>query len=579
MTDTITNGNTDTMPAVPGKTDYAAKRVASPVHERVLSSVSCKSALQQDRLHYIPRINPLLKGAFAVKEGKTTTAAHDVEVVRSLFPALFGQPILNIQPHSGDGPTTVGRRLRIGVVLSGGPAPGGHNIITGLHDYLSGRNSSSLLVGFLGGPSGIVDGEYVELDADAVAPYRNQGGFHMIGSGRTKISQPEQYESARRVVKALALDGLVVAGGDDSNTNAMLLAEDFKTNNIPCCVVGCPKTIDNDLRSAEIETAFGFDTATKVYSNLIANLGHDAVSARKTYHVVRVMGRSASHIALECALQTRPNLCFIGEEVKQKGTKLTEVVKSFANLVCNRAAEGKNYGLVIMPEGLVEFMPDVEALIAELNEILATKNDASFDDCAAKLSPDGRMLFTLLPRSFADQLMLERDPHGNVQVAKIEVERLVIDMVIAELALRKESGEFAGKFIAVPHYEGYNGRCALPSNFDTNYCYGLGHVAGALIDEGRTGYIATLSGLTKKPEKWMPAGYPLTMMMNIERRKGRNVPVIKKMLVDLNGTAFKIFKSQRNSWKLHDDYRNPGPIQHWGPSADDVTMTLSSEEH
>lgn len=554
-------------------------RVAQPVHERVLETVTCNSALQKSRLSYIPRINPLLKGAFAIREGAATTAAFDEDKVRELFPALFGQPVLDIVPHSGDGPTTVGRRMRIGVVLSGGPAPGGHNVITGLHDYLVSRNASSILFGFLGGPGGIVDGEYVELDTAAVAPYRNQGGFHMIGSGRTKISQPEQYEAARKVVKALALDGLVVVGGDDSNTNAMLLAEDFKRNNIACSVVGCPKTIDNDLRSSEIETSFGFDTATKVYSNLIANLGFDAISAKKNYHVVRVMGRSASHIALECALQTRPNLCFIGEEVKRRGTKLTDIVGIFADLVCNRAAAGKNYGLVLLPEGLVEFMPDFEALIAELNEILAKNADIAYAGCIGELTPDSQTLFKLLPRNFADQLMLERDPHGNVQVAKIEVERLLIGMAESELSLRKQSGEYVGKFSAVPHYEGYNGRCALPTNFDANYCYGLGHVAGALIDDGRSGYIATLSGLTKSPEEWTPAGYPLTMMMNIERRKGHNAPVIKKMHVDLEGTAFKIFAAQRTSWKLQDDYRGPGPIQYWGPSADDVTMTLASEEH
>lgn len=539
-------------------------------------NVAGVSALQQARLAYKPRVNPLLKGAFGTEIGGPTKALYDEEIVKSLFPNLYGQPIVNLVQHTGSEATTVGRRLRIGVVLSGGPAPGGHNVVSGLFDYLDCRNTTSALIGFLGGPSGIVDGEYVTLDAAAVAPFRNQGGFHIIGSGRTKISQPAQFEASRKVVSALNLDGLVVVGGDDSNTNAMILAENFKKHDIPCAVIGCPKTIDNDLRNEQVETSFGFDTATKIYANLCANLGHDAVSARKTYHFVRVMGRSASAIALECALQTRPNLCFIGEEVKKNGTTLTDIVKETTDLVCARAAAGKHYGLVLLPEGLVEFMPDIEKLIGELNEILASGEKIEFADVVKMLSEPSGKLLELLPRAIADQLMLERDPHGNVQVAKIEAERLLIGMVEVALEERKAAGTYSGKFTPQPHYMGYEGRCALPTNFDANYCYSLGHVAGALIDAGKTGYIATVSGLTRAPEEWTPAGFPLTMMMNIERRKGKDTPVIKKMLVELDSPSYKIFKDQRAGWMLSDDFRQPGPIQYWGPSADETTITLAS---
>lgn len=560
--------------------DGLMKKKSAVVRARVASSVSTLSDLQKARLSYIPRINPILAGAFRVEEGPSTASSDANCDVKSLFPNLYGQPTLHIVQHRGDEPVVVGRRLRLAVVLSGGPAPGGHNVVSGLLDYMKCRNADSVLFGFLGGPSGMVDGDFIELDEAAVAPFRNQGGFHIIGSGRTKIETKEQFDSVRRVVQALDLDGLVVVGGDDSNSNAMKIAEDFKAHCMKTCVVGCPKTIDNDLRNFQVETSFGFDTASKVYANLIANLGKDAVSAGKTYHFVRVMGRSASHIALECALQTRPNLAFIGEEVKAKGTTLTDVVRQIAELVCSRAQIGKNYGLIILPEGLVEFMPDVEKLITELNEILAKfpEGQAGYDQCMVQLTAASRTLFALLPQSFSSQLMLERDPHGNVQVAKIEVERLLIGMVERDLKVRKEAGEYKGKFNAVPHYMGYEARCALPTNFDANYCYGLGHVAAALIDDKRTGYIAAVSGLTQQPEKWVPAGYPLTMMMHLERRKGRDVPVIKKMLVDLDDTAFSIFKTQRDNWKLSDDYRGPGPIQFWGPDADQVTLTLASED-
>jgi diphosphate-dependent phosphofructokinase len=543
------------------------------------AAIAAPSPLMTARHQYKPRLPPVLLGAFAVREGAPTGAKFDAAQVEALFPALFGQPAVEIVPHCGEAGIEVGRRLAIGVVLSGGPAPGGHNVISGLLDYCSARNSGSKLHGFRGGPSGILDGEHVELDDAAVAPFRNQGGFHIIGSGRTKIESEEQFAAARRTVTDMGLDGLVVVGGDDSNSNAMKLAEDFKKNGLSCCVIGVPKTLDADMRGDEIEMSFGFDTTVKTYANLIANLGHDAVSARKSYHFCRVMGRSASHIALECALQVHPNLALVGEEVEANKTTLPMVVKSIADVVCERAAAGKNYGVIVIPEGLVEFMPDVDALIAELNEVLAAADGrpVTFDECRGALTPAARSLFALLPRTFADQLMLERDSHGNVQVAKIEVERLLIDMVDAELGVRRAAGEFDGKFSGSAHYLGYEGRCAHPSQFDASYCYGLGHVAAALIDGRRTGYIAALGDLTKAPEEWKPAGFPLTMMMNIERRSGHDVAVIKKKLVDLAGAPFTIFSEQRDSWRLSDEFRSPGPIQFFGPGAEDVTLTMMAE--
>lgn len=462
-------------------------------------------------------------------------------------------------------------------MLSGGPAPGGHNVICGMYDFITDLNPENQLIGFLAGPDGLLKSKYVVLDAQAVAPFRNQGGFHMIGSGRTKIESPEQFAAARKTVEELDLDALVIVGGDDSNSNAMKLAENFRNYNLKCCVNGAPKTIDNDLRNAQVEVSFGFDTASKNYAHAIACLAYDAVSARKTYHFVRVMGRSASHIALECALQAHPNLCFIGEEVEEKKMTLTTVVDQVVKLIIDRANQGSNYGIVVLPEGLVEFMPDVEALISDINEILASGKAMGKHDIADQLPEDHAKLFSALPPIIADQLMLERDPHGNVQVAKIEAERLVIGMVSVKLAEKKKEGIYTGKFSAVPHYLGYEGRCALPTNFDANYTYGLGRVAAALCCNGKTGYIAALSNLTKQPEAWVPAGFPLTMMMNMERRKGHDVAVIKKMLVDLQGAAFTNFVNQRDSWRLSDNYRSPGASQFWGPVADDVTLSLSLE--
>lgn len=536
------------------------------------------SPLQQARLSYVPRVNSLLKnpGAVAMHGENPTSAAYDEDAIERQFPHLFGQPVLHFDINHPV-PESLGAPKTVAVVLSGGPAPGGHNVICAMYDQVKKLNPDSKMLGFLAGPDGILKKSYVELDDHFIAPYRNQGGFHMIGSGRTKIETDDQFAAARETAIALGLDALVIIGGDDSNSNAMKLAEDFRAHGLKCAVNGAPKTIDNDLRNAQIELSFGFDTAAKSYSQSIASLAFDAVSARKAYHFVRVMGRSASHIALECALQTQPNLCFIGEEVEKKKIGLPEIVQQITDLVCERAATGKNYGVVIVPEGLVEFMPDVEALIVDLNEILAAaKGDhLRHEDCLPGLKEENKVLFEMLPKTFADQLMMERDPHGNVQVAKIEAERLLIDMVDSQLVIRKKTGKYNGKFNAVPHYLGYEARCALPTNFDANYTYSLGCVAAMLCCSGKTGYIATLSDLTKEPEEWIPAGYPLTMMMNMERRKGKDVAVIKKMLVELDGAPFATFAANRDSWRISDSYRSPGFIQFWGPVADACTLSLT----
>jgi len=541
-------------------------------HElKVNISVAELSPLHQQRLQYIPRMPPLLRGAFRVSFGEKTTAAFDVEEIKAQFPNLFGQPVVRIVPNSG-GPVTIGRKLRIGVVLSGGPAPGGHNVISGLLDHLQERNRDSELIGFLNGPSGILDKKYIILRSENVDPFRNQGGFHLLGSGRTKIESSEQFAAARAAVQELKLDGLVFVGGDDTNTNAMLLAEDLKSHNIDTKVIGVPKTIDGDLRNAFIETSFGFDTAVKVYSELVANLGYDASSAKKSYHFCRLMGRSASHITLETALQTHPNLAIIGEEVAEKGLTLTKVVSDIADLVVERAKMGKNFGVIIIPEGLVEFMPDMNHLISCINDCLAAKPNATDPmETIKSMDPKDKELFDSLPQDFQSQLLLDRDPHGNVRLSQTESERLLITMVKMEL---KKRTDFVGSFSAIAHFFGYEGRCSLPTNFDCNYCYALGHTATALIEAGCTGYVATVSNLTALPEQWKCGGYPLTVMMNMERRKGKTVPVIKKALISLDDPAYKVYEQQRNGWRLTEDYRCPGPIQHSGNMSEELNFTL-----
>lgn len=533
------------------------------------------SSVQRARLAYVPRTNAVLGNAKQLhfESLPMASTAPPMAPIRKLFPKLYGQAPLHFV-NKGEKET---QPKTLGVVLSGGPAPGGHNVIAGLYDFVKDHHPQGRLIGFLAGPDGLLSEQWKEVDDELLRGFRNQGGFHIFGSGRTKIKTDEQFAKARATVQNLGLDAVVIVGGDDSNSNAMKLAEDFKSAGLKCGVNGVPKTIDNDLRNDQVEVSFGFDTAAKAYSASVGALAHDAASARKSWHFVRVMGRSASHIALEVALQTHPNMTFIGEEVRRNGWTLVQVVYMIADLVAERAALGKNYGVVVLPEGLVEFMPDVEALIMDLNEILAAKGQVGYEECLEMLQERNKGLFCMLPDQFRKQLMLERDPHGNVQVAKIEAERLLVSMVGAELGRRKKEGDFKGKFSGNAHYLGYEARCALPSNFDVNYCYGLGKVAAALCCDGKTGYIATLSNLTKPAEEWIPAGYPLTVMMNMERRHGQDVAVIKKMLVELDGAAFRTFAEARDEWRLTDSYRSPGGSQFWGPCADDVTLSMALE--
>lgn len=519
------------------------------------------SLLQVERAQWQPELPAVLRGPVVAKPDATAAALgseSDAERLRQLFPHTSGQSYARLVPSSDVSAWDCHPPLRIGVVLSGGQAPGGHNVISGLFDFVKQCNPNSQLFGFLGGPHGIFTSNYKEIDAEFMNKYRNQGGFDMIRSGRHKIETEEQKAASLQVCKKLALHGLVVVGGDDSNTNAAILAEYFKSVGSSTLVVGCPKTIDGDLKNEYVETSFGFDTAVKTYAELIGNLCTDVATSQNRYHFVRLMGRSASNIALECALQARPNLCFIGEEVQQANRSLQSLVDELVDLVERREALGKNYGMVLLPEGLIEFIPEVGDLIREINEIVS---HGDFD--ATKLNDNTRGVFASLPDSIRKELLLERDPHGNVQVAKIATERLLI--LMTQTALEKKGK--GNLFRPTAHYFGYEGRCALPSNFDSNYCYTLGYTAGALVDCGMTGYMAVARGLTRPAAEWEAAGWPLQSMMTIERRKGKDAPVIKKYLVELDKPLLKMFASAREQWKTGDFYRNPGPIQFKGPSA------------
>ncbi|GAU25764.1 hypothetical protein TSUD_222210 [Trifolium subterraneum] len=469
------------------------------------------------------------------------------------------------------------RKLKIGVVLSGGQAPGGHNVISGIYDYLQQRASGSTLYGFKGGPAGIMKCKYVELNSDYIYPYRNQGGFDMICSGRDKIETPEQFKQAEETVKKLDLDGLVVIGGDDSNTNACLLAENFRSKNLKTQVLGCPKTIDGDLKSKEVPTSFGFDTACKIYAEMIGNVMIDARSTGKYYHFVRLMGRAASHITLECALQTHPNITIIGEEVAAKKLTLKNVTDYIVDVICKRAEDNYNYGVILIPEGLIDFIPEVQHLIAELNEILAHDTVDEGGLWKKKLNDQSLELFEFLPQAIQEQLLLERDPHGNVQVAKIETEKMLIEMVETELGKRKQEGKYKGEFKGQSHFFGYEGRCGLPTNFDANYCYALGYGAGALLHSGKTGLISSVANLCAPVEEWTVGGTALTSLMDVERRHGKFKPVIKKAMVELEGAPFKKFASLRDEWALKNCYTSPGPIQFTGPGSDAVSHTLLLE--
>lgn len=544
-----------------------------------------KSALQIAREKYIPKVPAALKGSVKIVEGEKTQSVADQAEIEKMFPHTYGLPVLSFETsdEKKDYPA-----LKVGVILSGGQAPGGHNVISGLFDGIKRLNSNSQLYGFLGGPSGLTDNVYKELTSDIIDCYRNTGGFDIIGSGRTKLEEEWQFKKALENCKKLGINALVIIGGDDSNTNAAVLAEYFMAKGAGIQVIGVPKTIDGDLKTEMIETSFGFDTACKVYSELIGNIQRDANSAKKYYHFIKLMGRSASHIALECALQTQPNVTIISEEVAAKNMTLDDVVNQIVDVVVKRAEKGENFGTVLIPEGLVEFIPAMKTLIGELNDLLAKfesevnnleSNKERREFVAGKLSKESAEVFTQLPNSFANQLLLDRDPHGNVQVSMIETEKLLIDMVKAKVKALKKEGKFKGKFKAQAHFFGYEGRCAAPSNFDADYTYSLGNAAAILIAEGKTGYMASVRNLTAPADEWLAGGVPITSMMNLERRHGVMKPVIQKALVNLDGAPFKKFAENRDDWALNTQYIYPGPIQYFGPSevCDLPTKTLALE--
>jgi len=543
-----------------------------------------KSPLQIARAAYQPKLPAALKGNVVLKEGAATeSVAYQAEINR-LFPNTYGMPIITFEAGEKKANPVVG----VGVILSGGQAPGGHNVICGLYDGLKALNPENKLYGFLGGPSGLVEHKYVELTKEIVDEYRNTGGFDIIGSGRTKLEEDEQYEKGAVICKELGINAIVIIGGDDSNTNACVLAEYYSQKKTDIQVIGCPKTIDGDLKNEMIETSFGFDTACKVYSELIGNIQRDANSAKKYYHFIRLMGRSASHITLECALQSQPNICIVSEEVEAKNMTLNDVVEDIVKVVVARANHGLNFGTILIPEGLIEFIPAMKNLIAELNDLLAHNDDfnalngdeAKREYVKGMLSSESCEIFRSLPKGIAKQLTLDRDPHGNVQVSLIETEKLLIEMVGKRLAQLKAEGKYKGKFGFINHFFGYEGRCAIPSNFDADYTYSLGYTASVLISEGKTGYMSSVRNLTAPAAEWIAGGVPITMMMNMEKRHGQMKPVIQKALVLLDGAPFKYFESVRESWA--DDktsYIYPGPIQYYGPTevCDQPTRTLLLE--
>ncbi|MBQ6917036.1 MAG: diphosphate--fructose-6-phosphate 1-phosphotransferase [Prevotella sp.] len=541
-----------------------------------------KSALQMARAAYQPKLPKALQGAVKVKEGAATQSVGDQEEIKKLFPNTYGMPIVEFEPATEANNT----KMNVGIILSGGQAPGGHNVITGLFDQIKKLNPENRLFGFILGPGGLVDHNYMELTADIIDEYRNTGGFDMIGSGRTKLEKVDQFEKGLEIIRELNIKAIVIIGGDDSNTNACVLAEYYAAKNYGVQVIGCPKTIDGDLKNDQIETSFGFDTACKTYSELIGNIERDCNSARKYWHFIKVMGRSASHIALECALQTQPNICLISEEIEQKGMSLDDIVTYIANAVCQRAADGNNFGTVIIPEGVIEFIPAIKKLIAQLNDVLAMPEakeldrHESIDFVKAHLTDENLAVFNSLPTGVARQLALDRDPHGNVQVSLIETEKLLSTMVAQKLEKMKKEGKYSGKFSAQHHFFGYEGRCAAPSNFDADYCYALGTSAAQLIANGKTGYMAIVKNTTAPAEQWIAGGVPITMMMNMEKRNGEMKPVIRKALVELDGAPFKTFAAQRDRWARETAYVYPGPIQYWGPTevCDQPTRTLALEQ-
>ena len=573
------------------------------------------SPLQIERLKYQPKLPYSLANGInhlIAQEGSATEAVADKEEIKNLFKNTYGKPTVTFQTSTE---SVASPQRNVGVILSGGQAPGGHNVIAGLYDALKQANPNNNLYGFLGGPAGIIDGKYVEFNDDFINDYRNTGGFDIIGSGRTKLETEDQFQNALEVCKKLNISAVVIIGGDDSNTNAALLAEWFVKNNAGIQVIGCPKTIDGDLKNEQIEISFGFDTATKTYATidgdlkneqieisfgfdtatktyaeLIGNIERDANSAKKYWHFVKIMGRSASHVALEAALQTQPNITLISEEVETKKMSLASIIDYMVDIIVKRADMGKNFGIAVVPEGLIEFIPEMKSMIANLNDIMAElENDTDFVNASTirekfaivenRLSDDNAKVYNSLPALIKGQLLADRDPHGNVQVSKIETEKLLIEMISQKLEEMKLEGSYIGKFNAQAHFFGYEGRCAFPSNFDADYCYSLGYNAFALINFGLTGYLSSVRNLTEPANDWIAGGVPLTMMMNMERRHGEMKPVIKKALVELDGPVFKKLEKNREDWALNDRYLFPGAIQYFGPSSvcDITTVTLQLE--
>ncbi|MBQ1568129.1 MAG: diphosphate--fructose-6-phosphate 1-phosphotransferase [Erysipelotrichaceae bacterium] len=546
--------------------------------------------LQEARLKYEPKLPGMLRHGIkeiGVKEGEATESVADQEKIKELFPNTYGKKEITFEKGEN---TSASKKQVVGVILSGGQAPGGHNVICGLYDALKATDRNNVLYGFKGGPSGLLEDDYVEFDDEFIDAYRNTGGFDIIGSGRTKLETQEQFAVAAEVCRKHNITAIVIIGGDDSNTNAAVLAEYFAAHNTGVQVIGCPKTIDGDLKNEDIECSFGFDTATKTYSELIGNIERDANSAKKYWHFIKVMGRSASHVALECALETQPNICLISEEVSAKKMSLSQIADFIADSVANRAAKGMNFGVAIIPEGVVEFVPEFSSLIKEINELLAGEKAEQFNVLPSwkekyafiekGLSKEAMEVFAILPESIQQQLFLERDPHGNVQVSLIESEKLFSALVKAKLDERKKNGTYKGKFSALHHFFGYEGRCAFPSNFDADYCYSLGYNAFMLIQYGYNGYLSKISNLSKPADQWVAGGMPITKMMNIERRHGEDKPVIRKALVELDGKPFKYFEANRDTWAVETCYTYPGAIQYYGPSAvcDLTTRTLALEK-
>ena len=553
------------------------------------------SALEKHRKQYQPKLPPSLRQGIAkvkVVEGKPAEPAKDKEAIKQSFPLTYGTPLLAFQAAASAAEASESKPLRVGVVLSGGQAPGGHNVIAGIFDSVRAIHPQSQVYGFLGGPGGLEKGKYETITPEKMDAFRNTGGFDIIGSGRTKLETTEQFDRCIEVIKRMELSAVVIIGGDDSNTNAAVLAEYVKSKGLSTSVIGVPKTIDGDLKNEHIPVSFGFDTAVKTYSELIGNIARDASSAKKYWHFIKLMGRSASHIALEAGLQTRPNVTLVSEEVEKRALSLEQIVDDIARVISARADAGKNYGLVLIPEGLIEFIPSVKKLISKLNDELA-HNEAAFaklDTAEAKiaamsgwLSGDGptssdlAKTFASLPKTIQLQLLLDRDPHGNVQVSLIDTDALLAEMVGRKL---KADANYKGKFSSQRHFFGYEGRAAAPSNFDADYCYSLGCVAAILIRSGRTGYMASIRNVSKGVDQWSAGGIPITMMFNMEQRHGKQKPVIQKALVDLEGPAFKSLTAGRAQWELEDAFIYPGPIQYFGPSevCDAITKTLELEQ-